>query len=166
MWLLVLVFGVATYRHKVNIMKRILLSLLLILCASFSAYAQGTSLCYTVNGIPCGNPGIQASNSNPINITTTTTTQIITLDTNKAIYITHWDVMAGGTGTIKWVTGAGTNCAIAQTDLTGPYPLVAQAGISAGNGTGPVIVVPKGKAACLTTNANIQYSGNEAHVQF
>lgn len=145
-------------------MKRLLLGLLLTLFSSY-ALAQGTQLCYTSNGTNCL-PGVQASLSTPINIASGTTTQLVALDVNRSIYVTHWDVMAGGTGTFKLVYGTGTNCATGATDLTGAYPLIAQAGISAGSGTGPVILVPKGKALCATTSAAVQYSGVVSYVKF
>lgn len=147
-------------------MKRLLIGLLLLIGASLSAYAQSrSSLCYTTNGTNCV-LAIQASNSNAINISTATTTELIALDANKTIYVTSWDVMAGGTGTFQLVFGSGTACGTGTTNLTGAYPLVAQAGIAKGNGLGIVLAIPKGKALCAVTNANIQYSGSVSFVQF
>ena len=143
-----------------------LLGLLLALCISSAAEAQSrSSLCYTTNGTNCV-LAIQASNSNAINISTATTTELIALDANKTIYVTSWDVMAGGTGNFTLVFGSGTACGTGTTSLTGAYPLIAQAGIAKGNGLGIVLAIPKGKALCATTSANVQMSGSVSFVQF
>lgn len=147
-------------------MKRILLGLglALALCVSY-ANAQGTQLCYTVNGSSCA-PGVQASNSQPINISTATTTKVITANSARATFLTSWDVMNGGTGNLTWVYGSGTNCGTGTTAMTGPYPLIAQAGISKGVGVGPVLFAPKAKDVCIITDANVQHSGSFSYVQF
>lgn len=147
-------------------MKRFLLSLILLIAAGVSfAPAQGTKLCYTSNGVNCI-AAVQAATSIPINISTATTTQLVALDTTKTIYVTAWNVIAGGTGNFTLVYGSGTACGTGTTSLTGPYPLTAQAGLAPGDGLGPVIIVPKGKALCATTSANIQHSGSVAYAQF
>ncbi len=150
-------------------MKRLLIaaiSAIALLGASLlSAHAQGTQLCYTVNGSSCA-PGVQSSQSVAINIASATTTQLVALSTSKSIFVTHWDVIAGGTGNFTLVYGSGTACGTGTTSLTGAYPLIAQAGISAGTGTGPIILVPKGKALCVTTSTSVQFSGSLSYVQF
>lgn len=147
-------------------MKRLLIALALLGASLISANAQSrSSLCYTTNGTNCV-LAIQASNSNPIDISTATTTELIALNVDKTIFLTSWDVMAGGTGTIRLVYGSGTACGTGTTNLTGAYPLIAQAGIAKGNGLGIVLAIPKGKALCATTNANVQYSGSVSFVQF
>ena len=143
-----------------------LLGLLLALCISSAAEAQSrSSLCYTTNGSNCV-PAIQASNSVAINISTATTTELVALSTTKTIFVTSWDVMGGGTGNFTLVYGSGTACGTGTTSLTGAYPIIAQAGISKGNGTGVVLALPLGKALCATTSANVQMSGSVSFVQF
>ena len=109
---------------------------------------------------------IQADNSAAISVSTATTTQIVALASSKKIYVTSLDVIAGGTGNIKFVYGTGSNCGTGTTDLTGAYNLTAQAGIAKGGGLGPVLVVPASNALCVTTSAAVQMSGSVAYTQF
>lgn len=109
---------------------------------------------------------LQASASAPINVSTATTTQIVALSGSTKIYVTSFDVIAGGTGNITFVYGTGTNCGTGQTALTGAYNLTAQAGIAKGSGIGPVLVVPAGNALCVLTSAAVQMSGSVSYTQF
>lgn len=101
-----------------------------------------------------------------INVSTATTTQLVALSGATLIYVTSYDVIAGGTGNATFVYGTGTNCGTGTTSLTGPYPLTAQAGIAKGAGIGTVLRVPSGNALCITTSAAVQYSGSLSYQQF
>jgi hypothetical protein len=109
---------------------------------------------------------IQADASAAISVSTATTTQIVALSSTKKIYITSFDVIAGGTGNITFEYGTGSNCGTGTTVLTGAYNLTAQAGIAKGNGLGPVLVVPASNALCVLTSAAVQMSGSVAYTQF
>lgn len=109
---------------------------------------------------------IQANASAAISVSTATTTQIVALSSSLKIYVTSFDVIAGGTGNITFVYGTGSNCGTGTTSLTGAYNLTAQAGIAKGNGLGPVLVVPASNALCVTTSAAVQMSGSVAYTQF
>ena len=109
---------------------------------------------------------IQSDASQPINISTATTTQLVALSSGKKIYVTSWDVIAAGAGNITLEYGTGTNCGTGTTALTGAYNLTAQAGVAKGNGLGPVLVVPAGNALCALTSAAVQISGSVAYTQF
>ena len=109
---------------------------------------------------------IQAGASVPINISTATTTQLVTAVAGKAIYVTAWDVIAAGTTNFTFEYGTGSNCASGTTALTGPYSLVAQFGAAKGSGLGPVLVVPAGNALCAVSSAAVQVSGSLAYTQF
>ncbi len=109
---------------------------------------------------------IQADTSTPINVSTATTTQLVALSSGRKIYVTSYDVVAGGTGNITFEYGTGSNCATGTTALTGAYNLTAQNGIAKGNGEGPVLVVPAGNALCVLTSAAVQMSGSVATAQF
>jgi hypothetical protein len=109
---------------------------------------------------------IQAGASLPINLSISTTTQLVAGVSGKAIYITAWDVIAAGTTNFSFEYGTGTNCAVGTTALTGPYGLVAQFGAAKGSGLGPVLVVPTGNALCAVNSATVQVSGSLAYTQF
>ncbi len=109
---------------------------------------------------------IQADNSASINVSTATTTQLVPLSSGKKIYVTSYDVVAGGTGNLTFEYGAGSNCGTGTTALTGAYNLTAQSGIAKGNGLGPVLVVPAGNALCVLTTAAVQMSGSVSYTEF
>jgi hypothetical protein len=109
---------------------------------------------------------IQAGASLPINLSTATTAQLVAAVSGKAIYVTSWDVIAGGTTNFTFEYGTGTNCTAGTTALTGPYGLVAQFGAAKGSGLGPVLVVPAGNALCAVNSATVQVSGSLAYTQF
>lgn len=136
----------------------------LALCVSY-ANAQGTQLCYTINGTSCA-PGVQAASSEAIDIAAGTTTQIITADSIRAIFITSFDLMAAGANNVNLQYGSGVNCATGTKNLTGAYPLIAQAGIAKGNGMGPVLLIPKGNAFCVKTTGGGQLSGSTSYVKY
>jgi hypothetical protein len=123
------------------------------------------------SGLPSGSAGgstslIQATASVPINISTATTTQLIAASGSTKIYVTAWDVIAAGAGSITIEYGTGTNCSTGAAPLTGAYPLTAQAGEAHGTGIGPILIVPPGNALCALTSQAVQMSGSIAYTQF
>lgn len=102
----------------------------------------------------------------PINISTAATTQLVAASGVMKINVSHFDVIAGGAGTIQFVYGTGALCATGQTILTGAYPLTAQAGLVVGVGLGSVLVIPAGNALCAVTVGAVQYSGSLTYAQF
>lgn len=85
----------------------------------------------------------------------TTTTQIIALSGVTVTYVTSIKVLAGGTVNVTLKYGTGSNCGTGTTTLDGPYPLTTQTGWAQGAGTGAVLIVPSGKALCITTDASV-----------
>ncbi len=94
------------------------------------------------------------------------TAQLVAISASTLVRVTAWDVIAGGAGTIKFVYGTGTNCGTGTTDLTGAYPLTAQAGIARGDGLGTLFKTPAGNALCITTTGGVQMSGVVTYQQF
>lgn len=147
-------------------MRKLALILWALLSLPTVAFAQQTNRpCHTSNGNNCI-PEFGASASVKISVAAATTTELIALVTNKSLYITSFDFMAAGTNNVKLVYGTGTACATGTTDLTGAYPLIAQAGISKGIGLGAILFVPVSNALCVTTSGAGQLSGSVSYVQF
>jgi hypothetical protein len=111
-------------------------------------------------------PLIQANASVPISISTAATTQLVAASGSARIYVTAWDVVAGGVGTIKLEYGSGSNCATGATALTGAYTLTAYSGNAIGTGLAPVFVVPAGAALCAVTSAAAPMNGSVTYTQF
>lgn len=116
----------------------------------------------TYNGAVCS-IGDGAQPSVPINISTAATTTLVAGSAGKTIQVTHWDVVAGGTGNFQLEYGAGGCTGL--TAITGPYNLAAQAGLSVGNGAASVLTLPAGKDLCAVTSAAVQYSGSVTYKQ-
>jgi hypothetical protein len=132
---------------------------------SFGSATPATGM--AVGASSSGNltPFIQADASAPINVSTSTTTQIVALVSAKAIYVTGFDVIAAGTGNITFEYGTGSNCGTGTTVLTGAYNLTAQAGLARG-GAGVVWKIPASNALCVVTSAAVQMSGSVSYTQF
>ena len=116
-------------------------------------------------------PLIQATASVPITFTAAGgPTQIIAASGSTKVYITHWDVVLSGAGTIALVTGTGTNCGTGTAYLTGaashPLSFAANGGISAGSGLGPILVTGAGGEVCAITTGSVDSSGSIAYAQF
>lgn len=129
-----------------------------------AALPAGSNSIGTVGADPSKGGATPASVA--INVSTATTTQLVALSGTTKIYVTSYDVIAGGTGNITLVYGTGASCGTGTTSLTGAYNLTAQAGIAKGNGVGAVLVVPAGNALCVTTSAAVQMSGSVSYQQF
>lgn len=93
----------------------------------------------------------------------TTTTEIIALSGSTKTYVTSMYGMAGGTVNVTFKYGTGTNCGTGTTTLSGPWPWTAQVGFTQGAGTGAVMIVPAGKALCITTDASV---GGGVHLTY
>jgi hypothetical protein len=90
----------------------------------------------------------------------------VALVAGQSIYVTEFNVVAGGTGNITFEYGTGSNCGTGTTALTGAYNLTAQNGLAPGGGTSTILKVPAGNALCALTSANVQMSGSVAYQQF
>lgn len=147
-------------------MKNLAFALWVLLLLPTICFAQGPQrLCYTTNGQNCV-PAISSFISVKIDNATATTAELVALDAAKTIWVTSFNVVSAGTGTIKFVYGTGSACGTGTTDLTGAYTLVANGYVSAGSGLGAVLSVPKGNALCITTTGSVQRSGSVSYAQF
>lgn len=148
-------------------MRKLFLVLWALLCVPTVGVSQPLQarLCFTTNGSNCI-PGVQAASSVKIDTASAATVQLVALSSGQIIYVTSWDIISAGTTVVKLLYGTGSNCGTGATDLTGPYPLVAQAGIAKGNGLGLILFVPKGNAICISNSAAVQISGSLSYSQF
>jgi hypothetical protein len=140
-------------------MRKLLLALslacLLPLVGSEAAFAQTNQ--------PAYNQG--STQSVAINVASAGTTQLVAASTrNQWIYVSHWDVIASGTGTVQLEYGTGTTCGTGTTILTGAYSLTAQNGLSAGDGSGWILFVPSNNALCIVTT--VAAAGSLAYAQW
>jgi len=102
-----------------------------------AAIPAGTATIGNFGSDPSSGKGTPSSVA--INVSTATTTQLVAISGSAKIYVTSFDVIAGGTGNITFVYGTGSNCGTGTTSLTGGYNLIAQAGIAKGSGVAAVL---------------------------
>lgn len=110
-------------------------------------------------------PMIQATASIKIDTAAASTVQLVALSSGKAVYVTAYNAIAGGTTNVTFEYGTGSLCASGTTTLTGAYPLTAQAGLAPA-GSGPILFVPAGNALCMVNSQAIQVSGVVSYAQF
>src|SRR5436190_21366538 len=101
-----------------------------------------------------------------LNMTTATTTKIVTGTANKITYITHLRFIANGTTTFKLVTGTGTNCNTGTADLTETWDLQARDGAAFAGGLGPVVVAAAGLDICAVNSQAVNLRIGIAAAQF
>lgn len=108
----------------------------------------------------------------PITISTATTTKLVSGAVGKGIYVTSFDFIAAGTTNVQFVYGTGSNCGTNQANLTGNYQATAQVGISKGDGTGVVLVVPAVAPGttpwdlCIVNSNSVAIPGSLSYGQF
>lgn len=111
-------------------------------------------------------PIVSSAQTYGVNMAAAATLEIVPASPNKTTYATAMLIWPGGTGNVTFEYGTGTNCGTGTTAIGGAINLTAQAAFAPGDGTGPVIVVPAGKALCILLSANIQISGWITAAQF
>lgn len=100
-----------------------------------------------------------------LDMTTATTTEIAPLVSSRTIHVCYVLAMAGGTTTMTFKRGTGTNCGTGTTAVSPGFELTAQAGFSMGTGFGEVLgaagagtvggATTSGNALCVTSSAGV-----------
>lgn len=100
-----------------------------------------------------------------LDMTTATTTEIAPLVSSRTIYVCSVVAMAGGTTTMTFKRGTGSNCGTGTTSISPGFELIAQAGFAMGNGAGVVLgpagagtaggATTSGNAVCVTSSAAV-----------
>lgn len=109
---------------------------------------------------------IQATKSAAVSTSSAATLQVIAASGSTVIYVTHWELVTTLANNVTWESGdTGGSCAN-PVALSGAMPFAANGGASAGSGTGPILILPAGKALCMLTSAATQISGSVAAAQF
>lgn len=113
-------------------------------------------------------------NSAAINMSTSTTTQIIAISgTGGRTYICSINIIVGAADNVALISGSGTNCASNQAGLAGGttagsgWNFAANGGLTLGSGLGMVIkTATTNNEVCLVTSASAQVSGTITYTQF
>lgn len=88
-----------------------------------------------------------------LNMSTATTTELIASQSSKTIRICHIRAEAGGTTTMTFKRGTGTNCGTGTNTISEDQELTAQSGYAVGNGAGAVLFGGATTNALCVTNS-------------
>jgi|GEM_PF-3069960 hypothetical protein len=102
---------------------------------------------------------MQSDSSVPISVATATTVELVPAVAGQSIFVTHYNFVAAGAGSVKLVSGTGANCGTGTADVTGNYTLTASAAVEAGSGLGVLAIVAPGRALCITNAAAVGMYG-------
>jgi hypothetical protein len=102
----------------------------------------------------------------PITTSASGVVQLVAAVPGRIIYVTNWNLIAGGTTNVTWFTGTGVNCTTGFTALTGSYQLTAQVGLVVGVGNGAVLAVPIGQALCIGSTLAVNVGGSLSYALF
>jgi hypothetical protein len=101
-----------------------------------------------------------------INISTATTTLIVTGVSGRQVRISAQHMIAAGADNVAWIEGTGATCGTGTAGMAGGttaasgYNFAANGGITEGAGIGTVLAtVTTGDSVCLVTSAAVQLSG-------
>jgi hypothetical protein len=105
-------------------------------------------------------PFIADSTLAGINISTATTTKIVSNAPNKKTLVNIAFLYGPHTNNVTFEYGTGSNCGTGTTAIGGIIELSASTpGFTLGNGTGAVLTIPADKDLCILTTGNVQLSG-------
>lgn len=104
--------------------------------------------------------------SKPINISTATTTLMVTGVSGRQVRICSFHVVTAAANNVAWLEGTGATCATGTAGMAGGttaasgYNFAANSGIAIGSGIGEVLTTATaGDSVCLITSAATQLSG-------
>lgn len=88
----------------------------------------------------------------PVSVTAAATTEIVALTASQRIRVCNIAVSLSATGTMKFVTGTGTNCGTGTADLTSAMTLATGTPLTANAAPGQYLVeAPVSQAICITS---------------
>lgn len=104
--------------------------------------------------------------SKPINISTATTTLIVTGVSGRQVRFCSFHMITAAANNVAWIEGTGATCGTGTAGMAGGttaasgYNFAANAGLAIGTGLGEVLTTATtGDSACLVTSAATQLSG-------
>jgi hypothetical protein len=143
--------------------------LLLLLQIPISTFAEPTTQIAFGGGATGGVPVKTASSDTQavVNISTITTTLIITGVASRHIRIGAYTLVTALANNIAFISGTGATCGTGTAGMAGGttaasgFNLTANGGISTGSGLGTVLMtIAAGDSVCIVTSATTQLSGN------
>lgn len=89
-----------------------------------------------------------------LDMTTATTTELVSLTSGRKIYVCYWLALSNGSTTMTFKRGTGANCGTGTTTISNAWELTAQVGFSGGTGAFPIFDNLNAGDALCTTNSS------------
>lgn len=126
--------------------------------AAVASTPQGNPVYLAGSGTALAPPGsvyavTACDNSTAVSVTAGNTTQVVAISGSTAqIRVCSFalTISTGPTGTAKFVTGTGSNCAGGQSDLSGAWTLSTGVPVAVGSGLGELFHTPANQALCVS----------------
>ena len=120
-------------------------------------------------GLSAGTAALTApiicQNSVVISTASSGNVELVALTSGETVYVCGWNVIATGTVAVQLVYGTGTACATSETNLTGAYPLVANAGL-VDRSDFAMMRTASGNALCIELSGAVQVDGVLYYTKF
>jgi len=120
-------------------------------------------------GLSAGTAALTApiicQNSVAISTASSGNVELVALTSGETVYVCEWNVIATGTVAVQLVYGTGTACATSETNLTGAYPLVANAGL-VDRSDFAMMRTASGNALCIELSGAVQVDGVLYYTKF
>lgn len=93
-------------------------------------------------------------------------TELVAATSGETVYVCGYELIAGGTVSVQWITGTGTACATNEFDESGPMPLVANSGLAPRSPFWTGLSGGAGDAFCIELSGAVQVSGILYYTKF
>src|SRR3990167_2260126 len=100
-----------------------------------------------------------------ISTATSGNVELVAISGTTVVFVCGFNVIAGGTVGVQFISGTGSACATGETNKTGVYPLVVNSGIAVGNGGAMQFKGAAGEAVCVELSAAVHIDGLLTYVQ-
>lgn len=109
---------------------------------------------------------ITCGNSVKIDTASSGNTELVALTSGETVYVCGYELIAGGTVSVQFITGTGTACATGEFDETGAMPLVANSGLVSRSPFWTGLSSGASEAFCIELSAAVQVSGILYYTKF
>ena len=102
---------------------------------------------------------ISCNSSVKIDTASSGNVELVALTSGETVYVCGYELIAGGTVSVQFITGTGTACATNEFDETGAMPLVANSGLVSRAPFYTGLSGGAGDAFCIELSGAVQVSG-------
>lgn len=109
---------------------------------------------------------ITCGNSVKIDTASSGNVELVAATSGETVYVCGYELIAGGTVSVQWITGTGTACATNEFDESGAMPLVANSGLVSRSPFWTGLSGGASDAFCIELSGAVQVSGILYYTKF